>query len=144
MKVVLLKRIDKLGSAGEVKEVSDGFASNYLIPQGMVKPASGKVIKQVENQVEAQRKKDEESQKMFKEIAKKIDGKEFEIAKKSEKGKLFGSVKEKEVIDLIGEKDLQAKSINFVEPIKETGEFEVEVNISTEAKAKIKLIVKEL
>lgn len=142
MRVILLKKVDKLGNAGEIKEVSDGFASNYLIPQGMAKPASEGVVKQVEKQVEVQKVKDDKLEVKYRDVANKIDGKEFEIEEKSKDGKLFGSVKEKDVVELIGNKEIDEKMIKFSQPIKETGEYEVEIAIFGDVKAKIKLIVK--
>lgn len=142
MKVVLLKKVNKLGEAGEIKEVSPGFASNYLIPQGMAKPASEGVVKQVKKIAETAKAKVKESEKEFKKVANEINGQEFVIEKKAEGGKLFGSVKEKDVAQLINKKEITEKEINFKEPIKEVGEYTVEIKISNEIKAEIELVVK--
>lgn len=142
MKVVLLKKVNKLGEAGEIKEVSPGFASNYLIPQGMAKPASVGVVKQVKKIAETEKAKNKENEKELKKIADEINGQEFAIEKKAEGEKLFGSVKEKDVAQLINKKEITEKEVNFKEPIKEIGEYKVEINISNEIKAEIKLTVK--
>ncbi len=107
MKVVLLQNVEKLGKAGEIKEVSAGFASNFLIPNKMVKPAPEKAVKEVEKQVVIQEAKEEILLKEHKELAKKIDGQEFEIEQKAKDGKLFGSVKAKDVIDLLSKKGFE-------------------------------------
>jgi large subunit ribosomal protein L9 len=143
MKVVLLKKVNKLGETGEIKEVADGYAGNYLIPQGLAQPASEGVVRQVKKIAEKQKIENEKLKEVYKKIAEKIEGKEFIIEKKAKNGKLFGSVKEKELADLIEEKEITGNSINFKNPIKETGSHEVEINISNEIKTKIKLLVKE-
>lgn len=145
MKVILLKNVDKVGKVGEIKEVSAGFASNYLIPNQMAKPASANVIKEVEKQVKKQEIIESKLLEQFRELAKKIDGQEFTIEQKAKNGKLFGSVKEKDLVELIKEKgfEIEEKNIIFVEPIKETGEFTVEIKIKEDVKAKIKLVVQE-
>lgn len=145
MKVILLKNVDKVGKVGEIKEVSAGFASNYLIPNQMAKPASTGVIKEVEKQVKKQEIIESKLLEQFKELAKKINGQEFVIEQKAKNGKLFGSVKEKDLVELIKEKgfEIEERNIVFAEPIKEIGEFAVEIKIKEDIKAKIKLIVKE-
>lgn len=145
MKVILLKNVDKVGKVGEIKEVSAGFASNFLIPNQMAKPASTNVIKEVEKQVKKQEIIESKLLEQFRELAKKIDGQEFTIEQKAKNGKLFGSVKEKDLVELVKEKgfEIEEKNIIFTEPIKETGEFVVEIKIKEDIKAKIKLIVQE-
>jgi large subunit ribosomal protein L9 len=145
MKVVLLKNVDKLGKAGDIKEVSAGFASNFLIPNKLVKPATESAILEVEKQVKIQDAKKEELLKEYRELAKKIDGQEFEIEQKAKDGKLFGSVKAKDVLALVVEKGLKLEESNiiFAKPIKELGDFVVEIQIKDEVKAKIKLTIKE-
>ncbi len=143
MKVVLLKKVNKLGEIGEIKEVASGFASNYLIPQKLAKPASEGIIKEVKKIAEKQKIENKEIEEAYKKLASEIKGKEFSIEKKAEKEKLFGSVKEKELADLIGIKEITENSINFKEPIKKIGNYDVEINLSSEVKTQIKLIVKE-
>ncbi len=142
MKVVLLKKVNKLGETGEIKEVSSGFASNYLIPQGIAKPASEKVVKQVKKITETEKAENRKREEEFKKIAKEIDGQEFIIKKKAEGEKLFGSVKEKDVAQLINKKEITEKEINFKESIKKIGNYKVKINILNGISTEINLIVK--
>ncbi len=146
MKIVLLKKVEKLGNVGEIKDVSAGFASNYLIPNKMAKPASSNVVKEVEKQVENRKVKEDVLTKEFRDLAKKIDGQEFTIEQKAKDGKLFGSVKEKDIVELISKKGfkIEEKNILFKNVIKEIGEFEIEIKVKNDIKAKIKLIVNEI
>jgi large subunit ribosomal protein L9 len=143
MKVVLLKKVDKLGEKGEIKEVADGYARNFLIAQGLAQPATENIVKQVKENLEKIKEEGEKKLEEAKEIIEGIKDKTFSIKKKAEKGKLFGSVKEKEIVDLINKKGITEKNIIFPKPIKEIGEFDVEIKISDKVKTKIKLEVKE-
>jgi len=145
MKVVLLKNVDKLGKVGEIKSVASGFASNFLIPNKLVKPATESAMREAEKQVKIQESKEKKLREDLRKLAAKIEGKQFRIEQKSKNGKLFGSVKVKKVLKLINEKgfELAEKNIVFAKPIKDIGEFEVTIVIGDEFKAKVKLIVEE-
>ena len=79
MRVVLLQDIENLGKKYEVKEVKDGYARNFLIPQGLAKPATKEAIIWLETQKEIEAKKAEEELKKIQEKATAIDGQELII-----------------------------------------------------------------
>ncbi len=145
MKIVLLKKVEKLGNAGEIKEVSDGFASNYLIPNKMAKPATDNVLKEVEKQVESQKVQEEIASIKARKLIEKIKGQEFEIEQKAKNGKLFGSVKQKNIVALVNTKgfEIEEKNVVFKKAIKEVGVFDIEIKLQDGISTTIKLTVKE-
>jgi len=143
MKVVLLEKVEKLGNKGEIKEVSAGYASNFLIPKELVKPASEKIVKQVKENLKKIKKEGVKKLEEIKKELNKLKNKKFFIKKRAEKGKLFEAIKEKDIAKLIGKNEINEKNIILPKPIKKTGEYEIEIKISDEAKVKIELEVRE-
>ena len=93
MKVILLQNIDKLGKKGDIKEIADGYARNFLIPKKMVVLASKSEIIRAKEQKKIDTEKAEKELVLFQEIASQIDGFELEIpAKVGEDSKLFGAI----------------------------------------------------
>lgn len=145
MKVVLMEDVEKLGKKGEVKEVSDGYARNFLIPQKKVNPATEKLTAWAKNE-EAERIKNEEAElKAQQELAGKIDGQEFVIEAKSEDGKLFGAVDEKEILKAIEKQGfkIEKENIKINKPIKELGQHQVDLKFKHGIEGKISIVVEE-
>ncbi len=145
MKVILLKDIPKLGQKDEIKNVSDGYALNFLLPQKMAAPATVEKI----NQLAVQKKKmEKEKTKTVAEVdgfIKKITGRKIKIIKKaSEKGHLFAAVSVEEIAAAI-KKDLgvtiDTRQIKLKEHLKEVGEHDAELNINGK-KVMLKIEVK--
>ncbi len=144
MKIILTKDIDKVGGAGEIVKVKDGYARNFLIPKGFAMPANEKNVKELEfNRRLIQKQIDGEYGKA-RELAEKIGAIDISIAKKvGEEGKLFGSVTTREIADAIKEKGFEVdhRHILLDGPIKKSGVYEVEVKLFRELKGKVKLWV---
>lgn len=145
MKVVLLKNVAKVGKAGEIKTVADGFARNFLIPQGLAEVASDSAVKKASLMAENLKIKTQKELEEFQKIAEKLDRKEVVIKAKAQKGKLFGSINPQQIIDKLKEEKISIKESNLVikNPIKELGEHAVKVNLSHGIEAEIKVIVEE-
>ncbi len=146
MRVILLQDIEKLGKKYELKEVSDGYAKNFLIPQNLVKPATEEVLKWLETQKEIEAKKAEEGLKKIQEIASAIDGQELIIPiKVGEEGQLFESITAQKISEKLKELkfDIKKNQIGLIEPIKELGEFPVKIKLEHNLEAEIKIIVAE-
>ncbi len=144
MKVILLKDVEKLGKEGEVKEVKDGFARNFLIPQKLAVLATKAEIVKLEELKEIESQKHEKELLEFQELATQLDGLELEIlAKVSEEEKLFGAITNIQIIEKLKEQGIKINKeyIKLENPIKETGEYEVNVELPHNLEAKIKLIV---
>lgn len=143
MKVILLKNVDKLGKEGEVKEVADGYARNFLIPQDLAKSATEQALREVESSA-AKKMKDEqmdlaEAQKM----AEQLDGRELFIKVKEKDGTLFGSVNEKTISKALSDEDLSVgpQCVKLEEPIKEVGDYDVRLELDHGLEASIKVIL---
>ncbi|ACB86457.1 50S ribosomal protein L9 [Natranaerobius thermophilus] len=145
MKVILKQDVKKLGTAGEVKEVSDGYARNFLIPRGIAVEASKGHMKDLE----LQRKQEEERQQKLKEEAEelkqKLDNEKVVIYQKTgDEGKLFGSVTNKDVAEELKSKGytVEKKKIEM-EPIKSLGTHKVHVKLHPEVTVDIDVQVSE-
>lgn len=148
MKVVLLEDIEDLGLAGDIKEIKDGYARNYLLPRKLVILATRENIKIVEDKRNSILRK---TQKRFQEEQSKkaaLDGTVVEIkAKAGEQGKLFGSITTNDIYNALKEKglDVDKKSIKLPsEQIRAVGVYEVTIALYRDIKATIKVVVQAL
>jgi len=143
----MLKDVEAVGRKNEVREVADGYARNFLIPNGLAKQATESVVKQAEIEKEAIAKKAEADLKTFEEQASLLDGQEFEIsAKIGENGKLFAAVTAAKVAKALKDRgfDVKRTQIRLDDPIKEVGEYDdILVEFPHGLEAKIKVIVVE-
>ncbi len=146
MKIVILEDVENLGYAGDIKEVKDGFARNYLIPKGKVLQATKNNIKFVEEKRKNILRKINKKMETANKIKKALEGITVEVsARAGEKGKLFGSVTTNEIFEQIKDKakDIDKKDIKLPEGgIKTVGEHNVEISIYRDIKASFKVIVK--
>ncbi|PJE57665.1 MAG: 50S ribosomal protein L9 [Candidatus Portnoybacteria bacterium CG10_big_fil_rev_8_21_14_0_10_38_18] len=146
MKVILLQDIEDLGKKGDVKNVADGYARNFLFPRNLAKVATEEAIVELEKEKELEAQKAEEELKEIEDFVSKIDGLEFEIIEKvDESGKLYGSINEIRIAKIMKEKgfDIKKKQIKIPQPIKELGEFPVMILFDHGLEAEIKLIIME-
>jgi large subunit ribosomal protein L9 len=144
MKIILLKEVEKLGRKFDVKEVADGFARNFLFPRGLAKPATASALKEAEIAKKVFEAAAEMDLKKTEELVAELDGQEIEIMSKiSEDGKLYGSITSQKIYKILQDKgfDVRKKQVKLNEPIKETGEHEVALELAHGLEAKIKIIV---
>ncbi len=145
MKVILKEDVVSLGIEGNVIEVADGYARNYLIPKGLAVPAIEGNLKDLEFRRNAIKKKEAKRVSEAKEHAKKFDGKKLRIlVKVTEEGKLYGSVSLNDVTDLIKEKfkkEVDKRIIVLHDHIKETGTYPLHIRLHPEVEATITLEV---
>lgn len=143
MKVVLIKNIQGLGRAGDIKEVKDGYANNFLFPRKLAEPASEKKAMEMEAKKSGDEKKKKKAQKNRRKIASKIDGKRFSLNLQSDQtGTLYKKLTAKYISERLGKEglDISEKNILLDSPIKKTGEYTVFLKID-EVKPKIKIII---
>ncbi len=146
MKVILLQDVENLGRKGDIKDVTDGYVRNFLLPQKLVIIATEKLIKELEIKKELDAKKAEEELKTTEEIVSQVDGQEIEIAAKiKDTGKLYGSITPLKIIQALKKKgfNINKIQISIKEPIKKLGEHSVTVNFDHGLEAEIKVIVTE-
>jgi len=144
MKVILLQDIYKHGVAGQIVNVADGFARNYLIPRKMAILATKSSLKQTEKireQVEARQAAYENK---LNELGRQIDGTELIFGRRAAvTGKLFGSVTTQEIADALMEAtgvDINRRRISQ-QPLREVGEHEVPVRLGTDISPMLKIVI---
>ncbi len=147
MKVILKEDVKNLGMMGEIVNVKDGYARNYLIPKGLAIEANPRNIKQLEHHKRMIELKVKKLKNAAQSIAEKLSQKPVIIkAKAGEEDKLFGSVTSLDIEKALKEMgfDIDKKRIQLSEPIKRLGEYNVKVKIHPEITADVNLhVVKE-
>jgi len=146
MKVILLQDVENLGKKYEVKNVKAGHARNFLIPKGLVKPATNEVLKWLETQKEIEEKRAEEELKKAQEIASKLDGQEVTIqVKVGGEGQLFETITLQKIWEKLKELGFEIKKgqIDLTNPIKELGESPIKIKFEHNLEAEIKVIIIE-
>lgn len=144
MKVILRSDITNVGRQGEVKDVSAGFARNYLVPQKLAMEATPQNLKTWEREKVKLEKQREEIINAAKEMASKMEAETFSTkVKVGENGKIFGSVTTANIAQLFVEKgfEVNKRDILLSDNIKEPGSFEINVRLHPEVVAKIKFSV---
>lgn len=145
MKVILTRDYEKLGNAGDVINVKDGFAKNFLIPNNIALVATQGNLNQMEIVKKSLIKKEAKSIEEAKNIASIIDGMTITLkVNSSPEGRLFGSITTKDIAEKILELkkvELDKKKIDLEDHIKEVGSYEVIARLYKEIKATIKLEV---
>ncbi len=144
MKVVLLKDVKGTGKKGEIKEVSDGFAKNFLLKNGSARVADNSAMSENKIQKDAQNYHKQQEVLAAKELAKKIEGKSVIVKIKcGNNGKTFGSITTKEIAEGLEKMGigLDKKKIDLKEPIKNTGLYHIVAKVYPEISAKFDVVV---
>ena len=146
MRVILIKKVPKLGEEWDVITVKDGYARNYLLPKKLANPATPALIKRAEKIQGERVKKIGEIIKNAKEIAKKLKGVELSFKKKARGEKLYGSITEKEIIEALEKEqkvEISKDMLNIKESIKTLGEHKVPLVLAEGVEVQIKVIVEK-
>jgi large subunit ribosomal protein L9 len=142
MKVILRENLENLGAIGDVIEVKDGYARNYLIPRKLAYEANTKSIRQLEEQRKQLERKQDKELKSAQELAAELEKVSLTIQMKvGEDGKLFGSVTTQMIADGLTEKgfEIDRKIITIPEPIKALGIYTVNIRVHRDVEANIKV-----
>ncbi len=142
MQVILLERVAKLGQMGEVVSVKEGYARNFLLPQGKALRASDANIKAFETQKVQLEARNAESKSEAQKVADKLDGETFVIIRSaSDAGALYGSVTTRDAADAATEAGftIDRKQVVLGAPIKDLGLHDVQVVLHPEVEATIVL-----
>ncbi len=147
MKVVFLEDVPGIGKRGDIKEVADGYARNYLLPKKLASPMTSQVTGQLEAQLASRaRKKAREAENLAR-LAETLKGKEVVLkAKAGAKDKLYGAVTSADIareLSKIAGMEIDKRKIELSEPIRELGSREVAVKLAHNLAPKIKVTVKE-
>lgn len=145
MKVILTQDVKKLGTQGQVLEVSDGYARNFLLPQGLAEEANKTRLKEIQEKNLREEKKKNKEKENAEELKQKLNGQSLEIkVKTGGSDKLFGAVTAKEIAESLNEKfgvQIDKKKIELGEAIKHLGEYKIKVKIYPSVQAELSLII---
>lgn len=144
MKIILLEDVKNIGLKGEIKEVNDGFARNFLFPQHKAVEATEHSIRQIDEQQKAATSREKKQAKADRQEVSRVDGEEVVISVKADKGKLYAAVTAKDVAEALKEQGYKFKDTEIeFEPKKELGtydavvskgEFEAGITVAIESK----------
>ncbi len=145
MKVVLMQEVKGLGRPGQIKEVADGYARNYLLPKGLATIATAGAVKEVEQRQAAEAKRQAKLDDEMRSVGKKLDGTNITVRSKvGEGGKLYGSITTQDIAEALEKQANQTvdkRKIEIEEPIRHVGEYKVPVRLSKNVTANINLVV---
>ncbi len=140
MKVILKQDVKGTGKKGEILDVSDGYAKNFLLKKGLAEQASSVAVNSLKLQQEAEARKRAEEIREIRELAQKMDKSKVSVTIKcGENGKVFGSVTAKEIASRLADLgfDVDKKKILLKDSIKTVGDYTVEVRLMEGVSAKI-------
>lgn len=141
MKVVLLKDVAGQGKRGDVLNVAEGYARNYLFPRGLAGEASQGRLKEIDQRKQATEAKEHKIEQSAKELAERLHNLTVVVRTKTgEAGKLFGSVNNKDVADALAEQHkikIDKKKLVIKEPIKQLGSYPVLAKLHPVVQAEI-------
>jgi len=143
-KVILQEDVEKLGNRGQVVEVKDGYARNYLLPRKLALEASSGNMKRLEKMRAAFAKKSAVEIADAQKLAELLAGVSLDIARKSgENDQLFGSVTSADISEALAAQGytIDKRKVQLAEPIKSIGNFEVPVKLHREVTATVKIAV---
>lgn len=147
MKVILLENVKSLGKKGEIVNVNDGYARNFILPKKLGVEATGKNLNDLKLQKNNEKKVAQENLDAAKELAAELSAGKVELAiKVGESGRTFGSVSSKEIAAAVKDQmqlDIDKKKIQLKESIKSLGTHIVTVKLHPEVSAELKVVVKE-
>ena len=141
MQIILMEKVVNLGGLGDVVKVKDGFARNFLIPQGKAKRATEKNLKDFEGRRSELEKKANEQLTSAQDRGAKLEGMKIDIAQKAGvDGRLFGSVTSADIVETLGKQGLEVKKAEIrmpSGPLKHVGEFPIVVHLHADVEANI-------
>lgn len=147
MKVILKADVKGTGKAGQLVEVSDGYARNFLLGKGLAVEATATAVNDMKNKEQAKKHREAVELAAAQETAKKLDGKTIDlIAKGGTAGRLFGSITSKEISEAINAKygiSIDKKKITLDSDIKTFGTYNAEIRLYNGVSAKFLVNVKE-
>lgn len=144
MKVILLQNIKGLGQIGDAKNVSDGYARNFLLPRDLARAASQDALKQAETLKKKQAVLLSEQKKEALKMAEKLEGMEIKMsADASGEGHLYGSIGPKQIVQELKRHklNLSEDQVELDKHIKTIGEHEIVLKLHPEVRTKIKVLV---
>src|SRR5437764_12547123 len=141
MKVILLQDIEGLGKAGDLKEVANGYARNYLLPRRLAAGATPGLIANRSQRIAAEQRRLEKQAELNRQVAERLAQVTLTFkAKVGRQGRLYGSITSQDVASALREADgitIDRRAIDLSEPIRSLGTFSVSVKVATNQEPKI-------
>jgi large subunit ribosomal protein L9 len=145
MKVILTKDVQGTGKAGEVKDVADGYARNYLIPRKLAIPATGAALKTVEQRKAAEDKRAANEEAAARKLADRLTAAPVVLkARVGDQGRLYGSITSGDIADQLSEQlgePIDKRKIELDDPIRQLGTHEVTIRLHRAVSAVVKVDV---
>jgi large subunit ribosomal protein L9 len=145
MRVVLVKDVAGLGKAGDIKDVADGYARNFLLPRKLATPAIRSALKTIETQLRKEVKEQQRRADELAKLAEELEGLPLTFkAKVMEEDHLYGSIRSHQIADELKRLtgiDIERTSIELEQPIRQLGSYELTVRLSRDLAPKIKVVV---
>lgn len=147
MKVIFTEDVPNVAKSGQMKDVADGYARNYLIPRKLAVFANSGTIKAMATKMEARIRADAQAELEMKDLGKSLSGKEIFIeAKSGGKERLYGSVTNADIAAELEKStglEVDKRKIKLLDTIHQLGTYEVEIRLSKDVAPKIKVTVTE-
>lgn len=142
MRVVFVEEVDGVATIGDVKNVADGYARNFLLPRKLAIPASPAAVKQAEARAQVASKQQEKLDEVARGQAAKLEGKTLTIsAKVGEQGRLFGSVTAADIAEAlaaaVGVTEFDRRHVEIDQPLRDVGQHEVPVRLSRNVRTNV-------
>jgi len=144
MKVILREDVEKLGKAGEVVKVADGYGRNYLIPRNLAAVANVRNMKALDHNRRVIETRARKARKSAEETAAVLSAKSVSIAARAgEEGKLFGAITSRDIAEALAKEGVTVdrKAIQLADPIKQLGDYRVKVRVAADVVPEISVSV---
>jgi large subunit ribosomal protein L9 len=144
LKVILTKDVDKLGKSGEMKQVSDGYATNFLIPQGVAVPAAGGAYRAWQHDIASREDKRRKEREEAEIAATRIASTTLTMGVKvGEGGKLYGSINNQDIAEALGRRGITVDKhkIDLEQPIKSLGTYKVAIKVYSGMTPEVTIVV---
>ena len=145
MKVILLKDVPGQGKSGEIKEVSDGYGHNYLLPKGLAVVASSGKEKEAKELLHSIAQREAKTLNEFAKVAEQLKGKEIKFKAKAGAGeRLYGAITSADIaakLSKLADFSVDKRKIMLTEPLRQVGTHEVILHLAKGIEAKVKVIV---
>jgi large subunit ribosomal protein L9 len=146
MQIILQEDVEKLGTRGQVVEVAEGYARNFLLPRKLALEASASNMKRLEKMRAVFAKKEATERESAQKLAELLAGLTLEFARRAgDNDQLFGSVTSGDIADALAAKgyNVEKRKVALTDPIKVVGEYEIPLKLHREISANVKAVVKK-
>ena len=144
MKVILIADVDKLGKAGEMKDVADGYARNFLVARKLAVPAAGGAFRAWQHDIASREEKRKREREEAEIAATRISSTTLTMGVKvGEGGKLYGSITAKEIADALGRRGIvvDRHKVDLPDPLKSLGTYKVAIKVLAGMTSEVTIVV---